>query len=214
MAGTPDISPYALCDPEDVADLLGYDDDQANNRQRTIVRAINSATTAIRRRSQREFKQTAAELAATRFFKITSPDLTTRQVRIGDFSAIPSQVRIWTPDRDTFEELAVDDDIALSDCWPTPDTPDPGMPFEWLYFKSDIDLTVDNWLSVKTDWGFPEVPDDITQIAIGTAAEWILNDVMKLTELARQQGRPVRLQSLIPSQYQETVDGYRIYRVS
>lgn len=210
----PALSPYALCDVEDVADLLGYDDEQMSNRQRTVVRTINSAAVAIRKRSQREFKQTEAEKEATRFTRIVKPDLQTRSVRLGDFSVMPSQVRLWTPDRDDFVELDVDDDIANSECWPLPDNPEPGMPFEWLYFKSDVSLSAGYWLSVETDWGFPEIPDDIVQIAIGTAAEWVLNDVSKLTELARQQGRPVKLTSLIPSQYHDEVDSYRIYRVS
>jgi hypothetical protein len=211
----PQLSPYALCDVEDVAELLGYDDQQMSNRQRTLVRTINSTATAIRRRSQREFKQTSAELAKTRWFQIEKHDIDTYNVRIGDYSAWPTEVKLWTPDRDEVVSTFDVADDGTGDIWPVPDVPEPGMPYEWLHVKSiNQALTLGYWLSVKTDWGFPEVPDDITQVAIGTAAEWVINDVMKLTELARQQGRPIKLQSLIPSQYDETVDGYRIYRVS
>lgn len=213
MAETmPQLSPYALCDVEDVAELLGYDDQQMSNRQRTLVRVINASATAIRRRSQREFKQTEAELAKRRFVLVTPADVTRGYVRLGDFSAWPTEVRLWSPDREEYVTFDVTEDTG--DVWPLPDDPEPGMPFEYLKVKTTQSLAQGWWLSVTTDWGFPAVPDDIIQVAVGTAAEWVLNDVMKLSELARNQGRPVKLSSLIPSQYQETVDNYRIYRVS
>jgi hypothetical protein len=208
----PALSAYALCDAEDVAELLGYTDQQMSNRQRTLIRTINASAVAIRRRTQREFKQTEAEQDQRRFFLVENADVRRGYVRIGDMAEWPSEVRLWTPDRDDYVEFDVDEDDG--DIFPLPDVPEPGMPYEYLKVKSTQLLTAGWWLSVTSGWGFPAVPDDIIQVAIGTAAEWVLNDVMKLSELARQQGRPVRLASLIPSQYDETVDGYRIYRVS
>lgn len=211
----PSLSAYALCDAEDVAELLGYTDDQMSNRGRTLIDVINGATTAIRRRSQREFKQTEAEMGATRWTEISQIDLDRGYVRLGDYSAWPTTVRLYNADRSGFDEYDVNDD-GTGDLWPLPDTPEPGHPFEYLKIKRSAapSLFVGAWLAVETDWGFPAIPDDIRQIAIGTAALWVLNDVMKLTELARQQGRPVQLSSMIPREFLGAVDSYRLFRVA
>lgn len=211
----PSLSDYALCDAEDVAELLGYTDAQMSDRMRTLITVINGATTAIRRRSQREFKQTDAELGATRWVEISQIDLDRGYVRLGDYSAWPSVVRLYNADRSSFEEYDTNDD-GTGDLWPLPDVPEPGHPYEYLKVKrlATPSLYVGAWLSVETDWGFPVVPDDIRQIVIATAAQWVLNDVMKLSELARQQGRPLQLTSLIPREFLGTVDSYRLFRVA
>jgi len=211
MADHPTLSPYALCEIEDVADLLGYDDDQMAQRSRTIIRAINSASVAIPRRAQRQFVITEAEEDATKFFRIETADVRRGYLRSGDMSEVPSEIKLWTPARDSSFDLDPVDDIIM-----LPSDPEPGFPWESIEIKptASTQLAAGYWLSIKTTWGFPYPPDDIVQIAIGTAASQILNDVMQLTELARQQGRRVRMESIIPVEYIEEVDSFRIYRVA
>jgi hypothetical protein len=218
MAERPTLSAYALCEVDDVADLLGYDDDQTTLRQRTIIRAINSASSAIPRRAQREFVCTTAETDQTRFQLIADADVASGfanirsgRIRLGDMRSEPTAVSIWSPDRDAEYPLDLDDDLYV-----LPDTPEPGFPYESIQIKasSPYQLVAGWWLSVTTDWGFAEVPGDIVEIAIGTAASQILNDVQALTERARQEGRRVSFSAILPPEYLEALDSYRLYRVA
>lgn len=205
----PELSEYALCQVDDVKSLLGYEDDE-ETRDDDIRRAINALSWAIPRRAQREFVHTSAEAGKVRYKQIEQIDITRGFVRMGDIMSEPTEVKLWTPDRDS----STDYDVA-TDLWLMPDTPDRGFPWEFVKIKrSAPQPTLGYWLSVKTDWGFAAIPDDIIQIAAGASMLWILNDVSKLTQLAQQQGRRVRLESLIPSEFIEAVDDYRLFRVS
>lgn len=206
------LSDYALCSIADVVDLLGYNSDQATARNNTIIRAINSVSKAIKDRAQCEFVQTDAEQGQTRRFLIADSDVTAGRVRVGDITTLESVTAVGTltPGRDQSFSLAVPDDFYLM-----PDPPDPGYPYQYLYVPALVtnNLTATWWLTVTADWGFPAVPDDIVMVAIGSAMAWVLNDAASLTALAKEQGRTIKPTSLIPSEYLDVVDGYRLYRI-
>lgn len=204
---TPTLTEYALCEIEDVADQLGYDATQTDSHRRSIIRAINSVSRAIPRHAQREFIATEEQ---TRYTQICAADILRGYVRVGDLSEI-TDCAILTPDRDTSYALDVEDDL-----WLLPDTPEPGHPYGFVKVKSTAPTqpTVGWWLSVTGSWGFVEIPDDIIQIATGCAASWILNDVSKQTQLAREAGRRVSVPSLIAPEYLDAVEDYRTYRVA
>lgn len=207
MAG---LSKYALCGVDDVKGILGYEDED-EDREDDIIRAINALSWAIPRRAQREFARTAVEDAQTRYTLIDSGDIRRGFVRVGDIRSVPSEVKLWTPDRD--DSFTYD---AETDLWMMPDVPERGFPFEYVKIKASAanQPQVGWWLSVKANWGFPEIPDDIHLVAVNASALWVLNDTAKLTELARQQGRQIRLEALMSDEFVQTVEDYRLYRVA
>lgn len=210
----PVLSPYALCEMEDVKDSLGYDDDNTS-RDRTIINNINAASRIIARAAQRDFilfPNADTPGTGTRTVCLSAADVSTRTIRLGDIQAVPDsiiEVAILSPNRD--EEII----LETTDYFPVPDSPEVGLPYTALQIKSNIetDLSVGWWVRVEALWGFEAIPDDIRMVAAVTAGAWILSDILKRTELGDGVGQ-LRLPRAIPSELEEIVWSYRTYRVA
>lgn len=113
-----------------------------------------------------------------------------------------------SPDRDVEVTLEADAYFLV------PDVPEAGMPFTKLYVKrtGSDPLIAGYWLSVDATWGFPEIPADIRFLTIATAAEWVISDILKRTEMGEGQGAVPR--HTIPRELEEIVDSYRTFRVA
>lgn len=210
----PILSKYALCEPEDVKDTLGYADDDTS-RDRTIINNINAASRIIAREAQRDFivfPDADPPGTGTRTVCLAQSDVMRRAVRLGDIQAVENSitsVTLLTPDRD--EEFELD----ATDYYPIPDVPEVGLPYSALRLKSSIATTYSAgwWVQVEALWGFETVPEDIRFVCVATAAAWVFSDILKRTEMGDGVGS-LRLPRAIPDGLEETVWSYRTYRVA
>lgn len=210
-----DPSPYALASLSETRLFMGYDTGEVLERNDTIQRAINGASIAILRRSQRWFVVPEAwqDLAKPRWTRIVDSDIRRGYVRVGDMHDNPAEVAILSPDRNGSSDPNV---VDGDDWWVLPDTPEPGMPFESINLVSTAGPLTDGWwLRVKsTDWGFESIPEDIVEMTIACAAAFVLNDPVKQSAMARETGRRLSITNIILPEWEDTIDEYRIYRVS
>lgn len=207
-----DLSDYALCSLADVRLQLGYQDDDTT-RNDSIVRAINGVSNTIQKRAQRNFVVPDAwqSTSIPRYKRIDSGAVNMGEVRVGDLSAIPNEVALLSPNRDTV--VVLDD----GDWWMLPDVPEPEMPYETVFVTTTAvqPLVVGWWMRVKSDsWGFASIPEEIVQFAIAMSADWVLNDPLKQSERAQATGRRQALAVTIPPEFEDGIDNYRIYRVA
>lgn len=209
-------SPYALADLAEVRLFLGMEDGENTERNDTIQRAINGASIAIARRAQRKFivPEEYQTVDIPRWTRIASSDVNRGYVRVGDMFGPPTEVAILSPDRN-----GDGDPLILNpegEYWLEPDVPEPGMTFEAISIISTAGpLTPDWWLRVKSDqWGFEDIPEDIIEATVACAAAFVLNDPMKQSELAAETGKRVSIANIILPEWEDTIDEYRIYRVS
>lgn len=208
-------SPYALASLAETRLFMGYDVGEVLERNDTIQRAINGASIAILRRSQRWFTVPAAwqDLTKPRWTRIADSDIRRGYVRIGDMHAAPAEAAILSPDRNGSSDPNV---LDAGDWWALPDTPEPGMPFESINIVSTAGpLTTGWWLRVKSiHWGFESIPEDMIEATVACAAAFVLNDPVKQSAMARETGRRLTISNIILPEWEDTIDEYRIYRVS
>lgn len=210
------ISDYALVELAEVRLFLGMEDGENTERNDTIQRAINGISIAIARRAQRQFVVPEAFQSASvpRWARISESDVARGYVRVGDMKGAPTEVAILSPDRNGDG----DPNVLSSDggYWLEPDVPEPGMPYESINIISTVGpLTPGWWLRVKSvNWGFESVPEDIVLATTACVAAWVLNDPMKQSEMAAETGKRVTIADAILPEWEDTIDEYRIYRVS
>ena len=214
---TPAASPYALASLTEVRLFLGYQSDDTA-RDNTVQRAINAASIAVLRRSQRKFVVPEADQTVDkpRWVRIRPTDVELGYIRVDDMYDSPAEVAFLEPNRNGPADPQVLNNDG-TDYWLLPDFPEPGMPFEYIYFPTDASsiFTAGNWLRVKSEhWGFAEIPEDMVECVVACAAAFVLNDPNKQSELAAQAGRRVKIDSIILPEWEDTVDEYRIFRVA
>lgn len=164
----------ALCTLSEVRDWLGKpggDRDQDQVIEAVILRASRAILTYL----GREVVVNGSN-PQTRVYPVAGHAYT-RVVPVGDMASTPTAVLILGEDGSTVSTLTVASDVQV---WPLVRWP--WEPVTHLRLRDSAGtLDARYQLSVTGSWGWPSVPEDVTQAAVMTAGSWVRRYVQAFT---------------------------------
>lgn len=194
-----------LCSVDDVRAFLQKPG--ADTAQDDIISVlIARASRAIMGYTGRDFVAEGTN-PATRTFDVGvySSMLATVGVPIGDMKTTPTAVTILNADDDLLATITVADDLVL-----LPRNRPPWQPITHLRFRPSATAPSDgDVLSVTGTWGWPQIPEDVSQACIVTVGIWMRREIQAFTTTFNlDEGRLERPQAL-PSAAIEMLRRYR-----
>ncbi len=153
----------ALCELDDVKRYApGYSGQMNETTEDALVSLINAQTRSFAQRARREFVAVEATQPAIRLFDVTDTDAASRKVWVGDMADTADlAVTVLEQSGDVVEVVDPDAVVGL------PRNREEWEPINWLWFPAGADtaaaITSGQVLSVESNWGFPSIPDDVTQ---------------------------------------------------
>lgn len=202
-------SPIDLCTVADVKAFLNLDADDPNAsvNDDVIQRLVTAASEMIQREAQREFKTLDGATARSRYFTATVADQAAQRIRTDDLTSLTSATV-----RDAYG-TTIYNPLSSPVLLPR-NAPRFGEPYTAIGFPSASPVEAGYELEVLGVWGFPAVPRGIRQDAIVTAATWFARDVEKFSATFALSENRIEIPRTLPSQVQDHVNSYRIWRVS
>jgi hypothetical protein len=161
-----------LCEVSDVREFLQKPG--GDREQDTIIETfITRASRAITSFTAREFVPTSS---SARLFDMGSAWYT-RQVPVGDLSAIPTAATIIDAYGTTMATLTPATDLVL-----LPNVRQPWEPITRVRLRPTItSLDPSYQLSLTGVWGFPSIPSDVVHACAATAGLWMRREVQAFT---------------------------------
>ena len=205
------ITRRQLCTLDDAKEYAG-EPPEDTTYDSLFVRLIEDCSQAFYRYTRREFTP-VAESAVERVFDLTEWERDHRRVAIGDLADTDGLV-VSTAYQDgtAIETVAAQSIVAL------PRNRDVWEPITELWFPPNVTAPAQmvrrSVMSVTGNWGFPQVPHDVRQLALTQVAIWFSRDVAKFSgTFSLAEGRTIRPRTLDDAIRDGLDVGYRVVEV-